>query len=132
MRILDVRNPKRTKTGINLEVSFEGIDGYIEYHATEGDPEIHGKALYSNANSGLYGTPIPYIESNQEKLFKVKEDAQNKITNTDKTLLRCIKNDVPFPKEWKDYYKNLLAIVRMSSWVEGTVVPSQPPYPEGT
>lgn len=80
-------------------------------------------------------TALALLESNrsdEDKLKDLKRVALEKVSNTDKVLIRCLKNGVDFPQEWTNYYKALLAIVRRESWDGNSILPTQPPYPIGS
>lgn len=80
-------------------------------------------------------TALALLESNKsdgERLLELKKAALDKITTTDKVLIRCLKNGVAFPLEWTDYYKALLAIARKETWDGSSTLPTQPPYPIGS
>lgn len=58
-------------------------------------------------------------------------NAQNALTKSDTTYIRCGKAGVPFPVEWQTYVAALRAIVSGTD-TTSTVLPTQPAYPAGT
>lgn len=58
----------------------------------------------------------------------LKEAAQKALLKTDIVALRCFKNGVPFPADWKIYVDSLRSIASSGKGA----IPSPPPYPEGT
>ncbi len=52
----------------------------------------------------------------------------NIMDKSDKTILRCLENGIPVPHEWKQYRAELRIFITN----KGGVMPTRPPYPEGT
>lgn len=65
-----------------------------------------------------YTPPVDYISQ-----------AQNALTASDKTILRCVENSVVVPAAWHTYRQTLRAIVSGS---QAGPLPTIPSYPAGT
>lgn len=64
LKVAYAKNPMYTNadgTCIHLIVKFEGVGDEVPFAAMKNDGEAHGKALYENAKSGLYGTVAAFV-----------------------------------------------------------------------
>lgn len=62
MNIISAHGPQHTGTGgIDLVVTFDGVNGEIPFHAHPSDTEKHGRELYTRALSGEFGPVLPYV-----------------------------------------------------------------------
>lgn len=61
-------------------------------------------------------------------MIKTTIELANMLDKTDKTILRCLENDISIPTEWKTYRSNLRSLINAG----GGEPPDQPPYPTGS
>ena len=61
--IAEVRNPVYTKSGsIFCEIKCAGSETWLPFTATENDTEAHGRQLFTDLTTGVYGEIKPYEE----------------------------------------------------------------------
>ena len=96
-------------------LSFEGI---IEAKA--------GDSFVTISNNAVTVDHEAYQVFQNKKTLIAR--AQEALTQSDKTILRCYENAVPVPSEWAIYRANLRIVIRGAL----SAIPVMPSYPTGT
>lgn len=99
-----------------MRKTIAGIGGYKASHVDMTEEEIALHLADEEKNKSSRDT---------ENLIEQAKLAMNR---SDMIAIRCLKSNVPFPQEWKDYTSSLRAIINGASGP----IPTQPKYPEGT
>jgi len=103
----------------------------MAYVTLNQDGEVTG--TFAQPQQGLVGFAI--IDDNDERLadFQRKADLPSlafaALHESDRTILRCMENNVTVPTEWAEYRAALRAIRTGQSLEE---LPERPPFPSGT
>lgn len=68
-----ITNPRRNEDG-SIDLDIDTVEyGIIPFTASPDDIEAHGKQLYNDAISGLYGTVKPYTPAIKTDIQKQRE-----------------------------------------------------------
>jgi len=141
--VLDARNPywsDEAQKSITLEVLFSwGGENttYIPFTASRADSEAHGRALFTNAQAGQYGTvqpaPKPTTEAVQAQMaMRIRE--ATRVLHSLTVELETLEDSVTFGMDRRDTQAQISAIrSALQGWkkyrVEVSTVPAQADYP---
>lgn len=75
---------------------------------------------------------IPPVDQNQVAWDNRIIQASREIVKTDITIIRCVENDVTVPEIWRQYRRDLRAIIRSTTGDASLPFPTKPVYPAGT
>ena len=83
------------------------------------------------ANSTFYpNPPAPPVPPSAWEAYQIQ--ALGLLGESDLVALRCFKEGVTFPEEWRGYVLALRAIVRAASGDASLPLPARPDFPAGT
>ncbi len=67
IKVLEAKNPvwaNAERTSVVLDVNFEHLnEEWVSFHATDDDPEPHGRLILDQAKMGAYGPIGPYVDN---------------------------------------------------------------------
>jgi hypothetical protein len=112
-------------------------DGCETSQAQSGETAMVGTANASTQmvqNGAVIDIPETILaQNNAPVLWKAYQlTARVALTNSDKTILRCMENNVAVPAEWATYRKALRSIISATTGDPTQALPTMPEYPSGT
>ena len=127
----DVKSCTQTPNGISCLVKFDSLPDYVQFLAVASDVEPHGVAIFNDCMAGKWGAIAPYVApvpSAAQLWATYQWRAQDALSKSDSTVLRCVESGIAVPLEWATYRKQLRAIGSASP---GPVppLPTRPAYP---